>query len=73
MELCNDTEVPSQTHRYSIPQLIDVGCKTIIAVSISIFTIEAIQGQLHAHTHTLTDLFILFLNSLLTPTTPILT
>ncbi|KAF7506866.1 hypothetical protein GJ744_011212 [Endocarpon pusillum] len=44
MELCNDTEVPSQTYQYSIPQLLEIGCTTIIAVNISIFTIEAIQA-----------------------------
>lgn len=49
MEPCKDTEMQSQTYRYSIPRLTEIGCKTTIAVDISRFTIEAIHGQSHSY------------------------
>jgi hypothetical protein len=50
MEPGNDTEMQPQNYRYSIPRLAEIGCRTNIAVYISLFNAEAIQGQSASYT-----------------------
>jgi hypothetical protein len=47
MEPSKDTEVVVQRHHYTIPHLIEIGCKTNTSVGISRFSAEALQGQSH--------------------------
>jgi len=46
----NETKMQPQNYHYSIARLAEIGCRTNIAVDISLFNAEAIQGQSHSCT-----------------------